>query len=107
MFFNQQIGALAHRRQQLLSRNAVLRRRLGQDAQALRAPLALADQVRNGWRWLQANPQWLGLGALALMVWRPRRVLRLGGRLWAGWRLWQRLQRWRAKVGPLLPPRLR
>ena len=107
MFFNQQQQALVQRRQQLLARNAVLRQRLGRDAQALRGPLALADQLRNGWRWLQANPQWVGLGVVVLIVWRPRRVFRLGGRLWAGWRLWQRLQRWRASVGPLLPPHLR
>jgi len=107
MFFKLQHQAVDKRRQQLLARNAVLRQRLGQDAQALRTPLALADQVRGGWRWLQAHPQWLGLGVALLVVWRPRRMLRLGGRLWAGWRLWQRLQRWRAHVGPLLPPRLR
>ncbi len=107
MLFNQQQQALAQRRQQLLDRSAVLRQRLGQDALALRGPLALADQVRSGWRWLQAHPQWAGLGMVLLAVWRPRRVVRLGGRLWAGWRLWQRLQRWRARVGPLLPPRLR
>ncbi len=105
MFFNQQQQVLAQRQQQLLDRNAVLRQRLGHDAQALRTPLTLADQVRSGWRWLQAHPEWVGLGTLVLVVWRPRRVLRLAGRLWAGWRLWQRARRWRATLGPLLPPR--
>jgi hypothetical protein len=103
MFFDRQQQALAQRQQQLQTRNAVLRQRLGQDVQALRAPLALADQVRSGWRWLQVRPQWLAVGVTVLMVWRPRRAWRLAGRLWAGWRLWRRLQRWSASLAPLLP----
>lgn len=107
MFFDQQQQVLAQRQQQLLDRSALLRRRLGHDAQALQAPLALADQVGAGWRWLKAHPEWVGLGTLLLVVWRPRRVFRLAARLWAGWRLWRRVQRWRAAAGPLLPARRR
>ena len=107
MFFDQQHRVLAQRQQQLLDRSALLRRRLGQDAQVLQTPLALADQVRSGWHWLQAHPQWLAVGVAVLVVWRPRRVFRLAGRLWAGWRLWRRVQRWRASAGPLLPLRQR
>ena len=101
MFFGQQHRALALRRQQLLARSGQLRQQLARDAQVLRTPLALADQVRHGWRWLQARPHWLGLGVAVLVAWRPRRVWWWAGRLWAGWRLWQRLQRWRGSTGRL------
>ncbi len=105
MFFQHQQQALAQRRQQLQQRSEMLRSQLASDAQVLQTPLALADSVRDGWRWLQTHPQWLGLGVALLVVWRPRRALRFGSRLWAGWRLWRGLQRWRAAVGPMLPLR--
>ena len=101
MFFDAQHQALAQRRQQLQDRSAVLRDQLAVDAQVLRTPLALADQVRRGWRWLKANPQWVGVAVAVLVVWRPRRLAWLAGRLWAGWRLWQRLHRWRGVLAPV------
>ncbi len=101
MFFDTQHQALAQRRQQLQVRSALLRGRLADDAQVLRTPLALADQVRAGWRWLKTHPQWVGVGVAVMVVWRPRRLAWLGGRLWAGWRLWQRLHRWRGTLAPV------
>ena len=83
---------LQSRQQRLLVRSSELRSQFARDAQAWQQPLALADQVRAGWRWLRAHPE-VPLGVLAvLVVLRPRRAWRLGWRLWAGWRLWQRLQ---------------
>lgn len=101
MFFVAQQQALAQRRRQLQDRSEALRGQLAADAQVLRTPLALADQVRHGWRWLKANPQWVGVGVAVLVVWRPRRLAWLAGRLWAGWRLWQRLYRWRGVLAPV------
>jgi hypothetical protein len=101
MFFDAHQQALDARSQQLQDRSAQLRGQLAQQAQVLRTPLALADQVHQGWRWLKANPQWVGLGVALVVVWRPRRVVWLAGRLWAGWRLWQRLQRWRGSLDPV------
>ena len=105
MFFDAQQQALAHRGRQLQARSAALRGQLTVDADVLRTPLALADQVRRGWHWLKANPHWVGVAVALLVVWRPRRVARLAGRLagqiWAGWRLWQRLHRWRSRLGPV------
>ena len=104
MFFDTQHQALAQRRQQLQQRSALLRGQLAADAQVLRTPLALADQVRLGWRCLKDHPQWVGVGVgvgvAVLVVWRPRRLAWLAGRLWAGWRLWQRLHRWRGVLAP-------
>lgn len=81
------------RRQRLLARSAELRLRLSEQSQALQTPLLLADKVRAGLRWLGAHPEWpLGAGAL-LLVFRPRRVLRVVAGVWSGWRLYKRGQR--------------
>lgn len=101
MFFDAQQQTLADRGRQLQARSAALRGQLAVDADVLRTPLALADQVRRGWHWLKANPHWVGVAVALLVVWRPRRVAWLAGRLWAGWRLWLRLHRWRSRLGPV------
>jgi YqjK-like protein len=101
MFFDAQQQALAERGRQLQARSAALRGQLAVDADVLRTPLALADQVRRGWHWLKVNPHWVGVAVAVLVVWRPRRLAWLAGRLWAGWRLWQRLHRWRSRLGPV------
>ena len=103
MFFDQQQRLLQLRRQQLQQRSALLRSQLARETQVLQSPLALADRVGAGWRWLRAHPQWLGVAVLVLVVRRPRRAVRLASRLWVGWRLWQRLLRWRATLAPPLP----
>lgn len=90
---------LAARQQALLARSAALRARWQTDLAALRPPLALADQLRDVWRWLYAHPEWpVGL-AVAVAVARPRRVLNWGLRLWAGWQWWRRLQNRLASTG--------
>jgi hypothetical protein len=84
---------LQARREQLRLRSAELRIGIGRDAQVLAGPLALADQVRAGARWVREHPA-LPVGVLvALAVLRPRRALRWGSRVWRGWRLWRRAAR--------------
>jgi hypothetical protein len=90
---------LARRCARLQSRSNILRDTLARHSQVLAQPLALADQAVAGWRWLGAHPQWVAAGVAVLVVWRPRRVFRLGARAWAGWRLWQRARRWHALMG--------
>ena len=104
MLFGARHQALDHRCTELQARSAGLRLAVAQDAQVLQAPLALADQVRQGWRWLRAHPQWVGVGVAVLVVWRPRRAWRLGLRLWSAWRLWGRLRQLPA-LAALLPGR--
>lgn len=105
MLFDRRQQALAQRCEALQARSAELRGALARDSQVIQTPLALADRALAGLRWLKAHPQWVGIGVAVLVVWRPRRAWRLGARLWGAWRLWGRVQRWQAAVGPLLPRR--
>ena len=90
---------LARRQAVLLQRSQALRARLGQEAQALERPLALADRARSQVRWWLAHPYRLaGLALLPLvpLAWltarRPRRLLGFSLRLWSVWRTWQSLR---------------
>lgn len=96
MWFDSRQQALARHGEVLQARSALLRAALAQDSRALQVPLALTDQVLAGGRWLKAHPEWVGVGVAVLVLWRPRRAWRLGRRLWSGWRLWRRAQRWQA-----------
>lgn len=102
MLFDGALQQLDRRCATLQQRSAVLRDAAARDGRALQAPLAVGDQLLAGWRWLMANPVWIGVGVAGLVVWRPRRAWRLGARAWRGWRLWRRAQRWRVAVGLLL-----
>jgi len=86
-------ATLARRQQVLLVRSSELRAQLARDAMVWQRALALAGRVHVGWRWLRAHPEGLLAAFGVLLVLHPRRALRWGPRLWAGWRLWQRLQR--------------
>ena len=91
------------KRERLRVRSAELRLAVQRESQVLQLPLAVADQVVAGARWLRRNPEW-PLGALVvLVVLRPRRALRWAGRAWWGWRLWRKASRLWAVVAA--PPR--
>lgn len=86
--------SLARRQQQLLRRSAELRVALAHQAQALRSPLALVDQLRAGIHWLRQHPV-LPLAALALLALRrPPRLLRWLPRVVGGWQLLLRVRHW-------------
>ena len=94
---------LAQRQQLLLARSAALRLQIAQDSTAaLASPLATADKVVLGWQWLKASPVAWGAGVAALVVWRPRRIVRTAGQLWSAWRLWRSFRRrwgWLQRAG--------
>lgn len=109
MLFARRHHELQSRREHLIARSAELRVRLAQDSQLLLRPLAVVDQMQNAGRWLLGRPGWTLGGMLVVLLFRPRRArsrkpagLRQGvgfitrwvGRVWWGWRLWQRAQRW-------------
>jgi hypothetical protein len=86
------------RRQRLLVRSAELRITIAGQSEVLKAPLALADQVRAGIQWLYRHPEWPLAGLVALAVLRPQRTLRWAGRLWWAWTSLRRAQSWLAAV---------
>ncbi len=82
---------LAHRRQALLVRSALLREQLASSAQALEPVWSTADQVQQGLAWVRSHPVWVGAAVGVLAVWRPRKTLAAGLRLW-GW--WKTVRQW-------------
>lgn len=99
MWFNRELAELQVRRERLRLRSTELRLQVAAQAQVLAAPLAVADQVRAGARWLRAHPEGPLLVLALVVVVRPRRALRWAGRLWWGWGVWQRGRRWLATAG--------
>ncbi len=95
---------LALRRQRLQSRSAALRASLAEQSVLLEVPLAAADRVHVGARWLYHQRSWLLGGAVVVLVVRPRRAWRM---MRFGWWLWhsaRRAQTWLSAVGLLMPP---
>lgn len=91
---NRQRDGLARRQQQLLARSAELRDTLAWQARALASPLALADRLRAGARWLQRHPAWPLAGLAWLLLRPPRRVLRWLPSLFGAWQLLRRVGLW-------------
>jgi hypothetical protein len=80
---------LASRRGALRERIDAQRAALGVHADGLAAAGARADALLRGVDWLKQHPLAVGAAVLALVVARPRRAWRWGGRalfLWRGWR---------------------
>ena len=95
---------LALRRQRLLLRSAALRDSLAEQSAVLGPPLAAADRVQAGGRWLYRQRGWVAGGVVVVLVLRPRRAWRL---LSAGWWLWRRMRRlqpWLVAAGLTAPP---
>ena len=90
---NPRAELLARRRERLVLRSRMLRRQITRDVQALQPALTWVDRVQDGLQWLRSNPL-LGLVApMLLSLWRPRRTVGLGMRLWSIWKL---VRGWRA-----------
>lgn len=81
------------RREQLLLRSTALRLQFAREAGVLEAPLAVADRVHDGVRWLRGHPEVVLGGAVVVVVLRPRVAWRWAWRGWGAWRLWQGLRR--------------
>jgi hypothetical protein len=81
---------LATERALLRVRSGLLRDQLAAEAEGWKNPLAMADRVVDGARWLRQHPE-VPVGVVAVLaVTRPRVLLRWAGRgVWA-WQLWRR-----------------
>lgn len=83
-----QILALKRQHLQLLS--SLQRGHLGvQVAQAFGPAVKVLDKAQAAGRWLWQHPKLLVVGAVALLVWRPRQLLQLAGK---GFWLLQKVQ---------------
>lgn len=86
-------NALAARKQMLRQRSMVLRHTLSVQASGAVAPVTGAvDRIGRGVDWVKRHPGLVALAAVAVVAWRPRRLLGLAGRaqgLWLGWQRWQ------------------
>ena len=94
---------LALRRQLLLTRSAALRATLAEQAVVLEAPLAAADRVHAGARWLVRQRGWILGGVVVVLVLRPRRAWRWARFGWWLWRSARRAQPWLAAAGLIAP----
>lgn len=74
-------------------RSTALRLQFAREARVLEAPLAVADRVRDGVRWLRSHPEVVLGGVVVVVVLRPRVAWRWALRSWGAWRVWQGLQR--------------
>jgi hypothetical protein len=83
---------LALKRERLVERSRALRREAVTQSAALEPMLALGDRIRAGAGWVRAHPGTVAAFFVGIAVVRPRRAWRWGTRLWAGWRLLQRVQ---------------
>lgn len=94
---------LALRRQRLLMRSAALRDSLAEQSAVLAPPLAAADRVQAGGRWLYRQRAWLAGGVVVVLVLRPRRAWRLVSTGWWLWRTARRFQPWLVASGLKAP----
>jgi len=79
------------RRERALWRSAQLRQDLAQHAQAFAAPLAQADRLGSGLRWLRRHPLLLAAMVAGVVALAPRQALPKAARMGS---LWCTLRGW-------------
>ena len=80
---------LARRRELLVQRSALMRRRAAGDLQGIQPALTWLDRLQDALVWLRGNPFAAAAGTLLLSAWRPRRATSLGMKLWSAWKFVQ------------------
>ena len=96
---NTKLIDLALKKQRLQTQSAVLRDALAENAGTYQSAFAVADRMRRGVAWLRRHPALPVAVLVAVLVARPRAVLRLAGR---GWLLWGTLKQLRATAESVL-----
>jgi hypothetical protein len=86
---------LALKKQRLQLKSAILRDAFAYQASSWAPAFAAADRVQAGIRWLRRHPALPIAVLVALLVARPRAMLRLAGR---GWLVWRGLRRVRGAL---------
>ncbi|MGE5385036.1 MAG: YqjK family protein [Betaproteobacteria bacterium] len=99
---NAELIALAEKRGELKARIAMQRDALAENIWPVEGLLHMGDRAVDGVHWLQRHPQVVVGAAVALVVARPRRVVRMIRPLWGigrrGFVYWQTFQRLRKKL---------
>lgn len=83
---------LARRRERLVQRSGLLRRRVDRELRAMQPALTWMDRIQEGLSWLRSNPLLALTGSAAFAASRPRRLVGWGLRAWSAWKLWQQLR---------------
>lgn len=89
---NPDLIALAEKRGELKARIAMQRDALAQNIWPVENLLGLGDRAVDGVQWMKRHPGAVGAAVFALVVARPRRVLRLARRGFIAWRSFQALR---------------
>jgi hypothetical protein len=87
---------LALKKQRLQFRSAELRERFAEYAFGVSPVLKAGDAVVDGVRWVKRHPEVLAAAGVALVVVRPRGVVRWARRGVAAWQAWGRVRHWLA-----------
>lgn len=88
-------ASLQARREELLLRSELLRKRMGLRSRSLRPALRATDQVAEGARWVKEHQAFVllaGAAVLGAAIARPGAFMRLGTRAFAAWQVIQRVQ---------------
>lgn len=83
---------LALKKQRLVFKSAALRQALAEDSRPLETVFSAADKVGDGLRWLRARPQLAVAATIALVVLRPRALLRWSRRGYFAWTALRKVQ---------------
>jgi hypothetical protein len=95
---------LALRKQRLQIQSASLRERMAMHAEGIAPALSVIDSARSGWHWMLKHPLLPLCAAAVLVLFRPRRTLRLLQRGVLIWQLLRRLRSWAGSRRAAAPP---
>lgn len=83
---------LAVKRERLIARSALQRAALAQQSAVIAKPLALADRGLAAARLAGRHPVLVAAAVAALVVWRPRKAVRVLQYGWMGWQMLRRVR---------------
>jgi hypothetical protein len=89
---NPRLVELALKKQRLQLKSAILRSAFAEQAMTWAPAFAAADRIREGVAWMRRHPVLPVAMLVALLVARPRALLRGAAGAWVVWRGWQRLR---------------
>lgn len=83
---------IAEQRKRLIAEAAAQRATIADNIGAWRKPFFLADKGLQAMRYMKSHPAWLIGGGVALIMLKPRRVMKWLKLGWASWTLLRRIR---------------